>query len=39
MVTPVLITGEEPIKTGAESGLATYAGDYITDMLGKGQAL
>ena len=39
MVTPVLISGEEPIKTGAESGLATYAGDYITDMLGKGQAL
>ena len=39
MVTPVLISGEEPIKTGAESGLATYAGDYVTDMLGKGQAL
>ena len=40
MVTPVLTgTGEEPIKTGAESGLATYAGDYVTDMLGKGQAL
>ena len=39
MVTPVLTSGEEPIKTGAESGLATYAGDYVTDMLGKGQAL
>ena len=40
MVTPVLTgTGEDPIKTGAESGLATYAGDYVTDMLGKGQAL
>ena len=40
MVTPVLTgTNEDPIKTGAESGLATYAGDYVTDMLGKGQAL
>ena len=40
MVTPVLTdTGETPIKTGAESGLATYAGDYVTEMLGKGQAL
>ena len=40
MVTPVLTgSGEDPIKTGAESGLATYAGDYVTDMLGKGQAL
>jgi len=40
MVTPVLTdTGEDPIKTGAESGLATYAGDYVTEMLGKGQAL
>jgi len=40
MVTPVLTgSNEDPIKTGAESGLATYAGDYVTDMLGKGQAL
>ena len=26
-------------QTGIESGLAQYAGDYVTDMLGKGQAL
>jgi len=40
MVTPVLTgTGEDPIATGKESGLATYAGDYVTEMLGKGQAL
>jgi hypothetical protein len=40
MVTPVLTgTGEDPIPTGKESGLATYAGDYVTEMLGKGQAL
>ena len=25
--------------TGQESGLAQYAGDYVTDMLGKGKAL
>jgi hypothetical protein len=40
MVTPVLTNpGEDPIATGKESGLATYAGDYVTEMLGKGQAL
>ena len=39
MVTPVLTDpGNDPIATG-ESGLATYAGDYVTEMLGKGQAL
>tara|TARA_R100001460_G_scaffold13112_8_gene29679 strand:+ start:442 stop:1320 length:879 start_codon:yes stop_codon:yes gene_type:complete len=39
MVTPVLTGTEDPIVTGKESGLASYAGDYVTDMLGKGQAL
>ena len=39
MVTPVLTDTDQPIATGKESGLATYAGDYVTDMLGKGQAL
>jgi len=40
MVTPVLTSSnEDPIETGKESGLATYAGDYVTDMLGKGKAL
>ena len=40
MVTPVLTDpGEDPIPTGKESGLASYAGDYVTEMLGKGQAL
>jgi hypothetical protein len=39
MVTPVLTEANQPIATGKESGLATYAGDYVTDMLGKGQAL
>ena len=40
MVTPVLTDpGNDPIATGKESGLATYAGDYVTEMLGKGQAL
>ncbi len=40
MVTPVLTgTGEDPIKTGTSSGLAEYAGDYVTEMLGRGQAL
>jgi len=27
------------LATGQESGLAQYAGDYVTDMLGKGKAL
>ena len=39
MVTPVLTGTEDPIVTGKESGLASYAGDYVTNMLGKGQAL
>jgi hypothetical protein len=39
MVTPVLTEANQPIATGKESGLATYAGDYVTEMLGKGQAL
>ena len=39
MVTPVLTDTDQPIATGKESGLATYAGDYVTDMLGRGQAL
>ena len=40
MVTPVLTTGgEDPIKTGVESSLSNWAGPYVTDMLGKGQAL
>lgn len=40
MSAPLLIeSGEEPLKTGVQSGLAPYAGDYVTEMLGKGQAL
>jgi len=40
MVTPVLADpSEDPIKTGTSSGLAEYAGDYVTEMLGRGQAL
>ncbi len=40
MVTPVLAdSSEDPIKTGTSSGLAEYAGDYVTEMLGRGQAL
>tara|TARA_R100001369_G_scaffold90984_1_gene130968 strand:+ start:531 stop:1433 length:903 start_codon:yes stop_codon:yes gene_type:complete len=35
------ITGGDVVgkQTGIESGLAQYAGDYVTDMLGKGAAL
>ena len=33
---------DDPIvgkQTGSESSLSNWAGDYVTDMLGKGQAL
>lgn len=32
-------SGEEPITTGKESALSNYVGPYVTNMLGKGQAL
>ena len=32
-------SGEDPIKTGVESALSSYAGEYVTDMLGRGAAL
>ena len=32
-------TTEKPIQTGGESSLSNWAGDYVTDMLGQGQAL
>ena len=35
-------TADDPIvgkQTGSESSLSNWAGDYVTDMLGKGQAL
>jgi len=31
--------GINPEVTGKESSLSNWAGDYVTDMLGKGQAL
>tara|TARA_R110002126_G_scaffold132742_1_gene276724 strand:- start:2192 stop:3052 length:861 start_codon:yes stop_codon:yes gene_type:complete len=37
-----MTTSVDPLAgkaTGQESGLAQYAGDYVTDMLGKGKAL
>ena len=40
MVTPVVTNvGEDPIVTGKESSLSNYVGPYVTEMLGKGQAL
>ena len=40
MVTPVVTNvGEDPIVTGTEGALSNFAGDYVTEMLGKGQAL
>jgi|TARA_R110000851_G_scaffold100585_1_gene216194 hypothetical protein len=40
MVTPVVTAaGEDPIVTGKESSLSNYVGPYVTEMLGKGQAL
>jgi len=35
----ILTTNEDPIATGKESSLSNWAGDYVTNMLGKGQAL
>ena len=35
----ILTTNEKPIATGKESSLSNWAGDYVTNMLGKGQAL
>jgi len=31
--------GGSPVQTGGESSLSNWAGTYVTDMLGKGQAL
>ena len=35
----VTAAGEDPIVTGKESSLSNYVGPYVTEMLGKGQAL
>jgi hypothetical protein len=35
----IATTNEKPIQTGGESSLSNWAGDYVTDMLGQGQAL
>jgi hypothetical protein len=35
----IATTTEKPIQTGGESSLSSWAGDYVTSMLGKGQAL
>jgi hypothetical protein len=35
----IATTSEKPIQTGGESSLSSWAGDYGTSMLGKGQAL
>jgi len=35
----IATTNEKAIQTGGESSLSSWAGDYVTDMLGKGQAL
>ena len=35
----IATTSEKPIQTGGESSLSSWAGDYVTSMLGKGQAL
>ena len=32
-------TNFTPKQTGTESALSTYAGPYVTDMLGRGRAL
>ena len=39
IVGDIATTTEKPIQTGGESSLSNWAGDYVTDMLGKGQAL
>ena len=40
MSTPIVTAaGEDPIVTGKESSLSNYVGPYVTEMLGKGQAL
>lgn len=35
----IATTNEKPIQTGGESSLSNWAGDYVTDLLGQGQAL
>jgi hypothetical protein len=35
----VLTTDDDPIQTGVESGISTFAGPYVGEMLGRGQAL
>tara|TARA_R110000868_G_scaffold366716_2_gene629618 strand:- start:252 stop:1145 length:894 start_codon:yes stop_codon:yes gene_type:complete len=39
IVGDIATTTEKPIQTGGESSLSNWAGDYVTGMLGKGQAL
>ena len=39
IVGDIATTTEKPIQTGGESSLSNWAGEYVTDMLGKGQAL
>ena len=39
IVGDIATTTEKPIQTGGESSLSSWAGDYVTDMLGQGQAL
>jgi hypothetical protein len=40
MSTPIVTAaGEDPIVTGKESSLSNYVGPYVTEMLGRGQAL
>ena len=40
MTTPIVTAaGEDPIVTGKESSLSNYVGPYVTEMLGRGQAL
>ena len=38
-IDPNSLTAEQGNMLGTESSLSNYAGDYVTDMLGKGQAL
>ena len=39
IVGDIATTSEKPIQTGGESSLSNWAGDYVTGMLGQGQAL
>ena len=39
IVGDIATTSEKPIQVGGESSLSNWAGDYVTGMLGQGQAL